>query len=479
MPRAGIGTYAVYDGVAHTEHEGFVGAFRSALDTTKDLAVGTSLGQHVMAGYKFLMRYHMPGDQIYIFGFSRGAYTARFLAEMLDDVGLLPHGNEEMVDFAWQIFAQWQQRRGATVPRTDYKFWEYFQKRRDEKMYATATRLGVSLEGFKAAFSRDVRPVRFLGLFDTVNSVPQFEVPWMTRNVLFPYTARSSAREIRHAVSIDERRVNFRADLIYQSMKRHAKPGSAAAAAAADADAAKALAVKRSNTEALEERSHNITPGQIVDEVWFAGNHGDVGGGWATSDDDMAFSHVPLVWMVRAAARAGISFNQDRLRALGITLDEASDVEDAEPTSPASGTKAGDVVVAAVEARTQDMLRRQVHDSLTSPELNWHERLRWNIAEYIPFRRMELQGRRWVPIRLPLPAGDTRDIPLGAHIHGSVLARLRDNALYRPPNLILSGGMQHASHGALEFNADDWEDISEPGSDFFERVYVRRGYKDA
>jgi len=51
--------------------------------------LGTSFDQHVMAGYRFLMRYYTPGDDIYFFGFSRGAYTARFLAEMLDHVGLL------------------------------------------------------------------------------------------------------------------------------------------------------------------------------------------------------------------------------------------------------------------------------------------------------------------------------------------------------------------------------------------------------
>lgn len=55
-----------------------------------------------MGGYKFLMRYYNPGDDIYFFGFSRGAYTARFLAEMLDHVGLLSAGNEEMCHFAWK-----------------------------------------------------------------------------------------------------------------------------------------------------------------------------------------------------------------------------------------------------------------------------------------------------------------------------------------------------------------------------------------
>jgi uncharacterized protein (DUF2235 family) len=69
---------------------------------------------------------------------------------------------------------------------------------------------------FRETFSRPVRPIRFLGLFDTVNSVPHFENAWMQRSK-FPYTARSSARVIRHAVAIDERRAKFRQDLISQT----------------------------------------------------------------------------------------------------------------------------------------------------------------------------------------------------------------------------------------------------------------------
>lgn len=68
---------------------------------------------------------------------------------------------------------------------------------------------------FRETFSRPVKPIRFLGLFDTVNSVPAFENAWMQRS-RFPYTARSSAHVIRHAVSIDERRAKFRQDLISQ-----------------------------------------------------------------------------------------------------------------------------------------------------------------------------------------------------------------------------------------------------------------------
>lgn len=77
----------------------------------KDSAVGTSFADHVMGGYKFLMRYYNCEDDLYFFGFSRGAYTARFLAEMLDHIGLLGAGNEELSRFAWKTYAKWAARR--------------------------------------------------------------------------------------------------------------------------------------------------------------------------------------------------------------------------------------------------------------------------------------------------------------------------------------------------------------------------------
>lgn len=89
-------------------------------------------------------------DDIYIFGFSRGAYVARFLATMLDHVGLLSAGNEEMARFAWKAFARWQQRQGGT---------EEDAKKKSE-MFSY-------LQAFRETFSRPVRRIRFLGLFDT------------------------------------------------------------------------------------------------------------------------------------------------------------------------------------------------------------------------------------------------------------------------------------------------------------------------
>ncbi|KAL8737470.1 MAG: hypothetical protein Q9181_001658 [Wetmoreana brouardii] len=188
----GIGTYVNTTNLSHTS---LTTRINSWYQKAKDSAVGTSFDSHVMGGYKFLMRCYQD-DDIFVFGFSRGAYVARFLAEMLDHVGLLSSGNEEMAYFAWKAFAQWKERQESSDE----------EKKKKEEMYRF-------LKGFRETFSRPVRRIRFMGLFDTVNSVPRFENAWMQRSK-FPYTARSSAKVIRHAVSIDERRAKFRSDLV-------------------------------------------------------------------------------------------------------------------------------------------------------------------------------------------------------------------------------------------------------------------------
>ena len=387
----------------------------------KDSAVGSSFDQHVVGGYRFLMRFYCPGDEIFIFGFSRGAYTARFLAEMLDFVGLLSHGNEEMISFAWKAFSQWQCRRSNTSP-------DGVKKKRE--MYRF-------LKGFRETFSRPVRRIRFLGLFDTVNSVPRFETAWMERSK-FPYTARTSAKVVRHAVSIDERRAKFRQDLMYQSeAKRHAaaeeqhrhqqptahdhhghdghgpgekyrrrsstatlKPlhradqaqgrgrhatlavpdademapyrarsrsrsratgvsGADCAGGNASCDAESSISQIRASDELLDGDDDSDDEGeQDIDEIWFAGGHGDVGGGWEILHDTKSASHVPLTWMVREAMKAGLAFDEDKVREMGCLEalgepalgdgdnddDEAQEATPAGRSSGANGPEAPDMM---------------------------------------------------------------------------------------------------------------------------------------
>src|ERR1700761_4430665 len=121
-------------GIGTIPPPGLWGRLKRWFITRLDLAIAWLLSEHVTDAYRFLMRYYQEGDSIFIFGFSRGAYTARAVAAMLHKVGLLTQGNEELIPFAWDMF------------KSDY----------DKKVY----------EGFKKTFSRPA-PVYFLGLWDT------------------------------------------------------------------------------------------------------------------------------------------------------------------------------------------------------------------------------------------------------------------------------------------------------------------------
>jgi uncharacterized protein (DUF2235 family) len=89
--QSGIGTY---DG----------GGLSNGLSAAADMAVGSGLGVHIQDAYRFLMQTYREGDKICLFGFSRGAYTARCLAGMLHKVGLLPAHNMAQLPFAYHFY---------------------------------------------------------------------------------------------------------------------------------------------------------------------------------------------------------------------------------------------------------------------------------------------------------------------------------------------------------------------------------------
>jgi uncharacterized protein (DUF2235 family) len=159
-------------GIGTMTPAGFWGRVRRWIVKQIDLATALFLSTHVTDAYRFLMRTYQQGDRIYIFGFSRGAYTARAVAAMLHKVGLLTEGNDELISFAWDTFA----------------------KQTDKAV----------VEGFKKTFSREV-PIYFLGLWDTVSSVG-----WAWDQKILPYTQNNpSVQIVRHAVALDERRAYF------------------------------------------------------------------------------------------------------------------------------------------------------------------------------------------------------------------------------------------------------------------------------
>lgn len=168
---AGIGTFtADYHGGAL----GFFGGLAASIEQTVDQAVGFSFGYHVRKGYEFLMEHYTPGDYIYIFGFSRGSYTARFLAEMIDNVGLLSSGNYELVRFAYATFSEVKRAKGKA---------QLSKKDKERQVY---------MERFKSAFCRGGVQTYCLGLFDCVNSVGSFEIPFWRQSYTYIGTVRQS-----------------------------------------------------------------------------------------------------------------------------------------------------------------------------------------------------------------------------------------------------------------------------------------------
>jgi uncharacterized protein (DUF2235 family) len=135
----GIGTYVA---TAQLSARGSWEKLKNWYVKMKDSAVGTSFADHVVGGYKFLMQYYSPGDNIFMFGFSRGSYTARFLAEMIDWVGLITHGNEEMIQFAWRTFSKWKAMDSHSLEA----------RRKQKKAYEF-------LVSFRETFSRPVRRI--------------------------------------------------------------------------------------------------------------------------------------------------------------------------------------------------------------------------------------------------------------------------------------------------------------------------------
>lgn len=153
------------------------------LSTVIDLAFATSFNRQVQEAYCAVMHLWEPGDRIFLFGFSRGAYTARVVAALLHQIGLLPRGADNLVPYALRLL-----RYGP---------------------------LDVA-EKFRETFGRDTQapekrcPVHFLGVWDTVSAVG-----WIWNQAKHAYTkGNPSIAKVRHAVSIDERRAFYRSNRV-------------------------------------------------------------------------------------------------------------------------------------------------------------------------------------------------------------------------------------------------------------------------
>ncbi|KAG9018128.1 hypothetical protein FRB90_012149 [Tulasnella sp. 427] len=274
----GIGTYVRADAPWSPAVRGFA--------KTIDKGLAWYISTHITGGYKFLMQHYSAGDRICLFGFSRGAYTARCLAGMLHKVGLLPRSNMEQVEFAYALY---ESRKLEDIPKA---------------------RL------FKETFSQDVS-VEFIGVWDTVSSVG-LGAP------LLPFNASETfIKTFRHALALDERRVKFQPNA-WQYKQKCPECGSRPRAQGDDDTTHINQLTKGCKREPKEsakcwcQDESNHHGGHLTDilEVWFPGFHADVGGGNEKLSQRTTLANPSLRWMVTEVlkSKCGVIFKRDAFR---------------------------------------------------------------------------------------------------------------------------------------------------------------------
>jgi uncharacterized protein (DUF2235 family) len=220
-------------------------------------AFGLGLSRNVRDCYRFLVESYEPGDEIYLLGFSRGAFTARSTAGLIRNSGILRPEHARHLKDAYRLY---RDRSEPTHPR------------------------GIEAQIFRREYSHPDADIRFVGVWDTVGSlgipIDHIRLPFLTKRWTFHDTTLSShVRFAYQALAIDERRRPFSPTLWQQQPE---------------------------------------ATGQTLEQVWFAGVHSDVGGGYR----DPALAEIPLLWMAGRVRDCGLAFEPDHFGVAGEGLDE-------------------------------------------------------------------------------------------------------------------------------------------------------------
>lgn len=247
---AQVGYY--HPGLGTMEAVGAVTSFGRKITKILGQAIGYGLETDIRDAYAFLMSQYAEGDRVFLFGFSRGAYTVRALASLLHMYGLLRVGNEPLIPYAIRMMTAITKLR-ETPQASEKQITEYFDL----------------AEGFKQHFCRAKVNAHFVGVWDTVSSVG-----WIENPLRLPYTSNNPDIQIgRHAIAIDERRAFFRTNLWHPTSDGGPKD---------------------------------------VKQVWFPGVHADVGGGYPESESGLA--KIALKWMLKEAEIAGLLTDEEKVK---------------------------------------------------------------------------------------------------------------------------------------------------------------------
>lgn len=216
-------------------------------------AFGFGLSENVLAVYRFLVETFDPGDELFFFGFSRGAYTARSTVGLVRNCGILRREHAGRIDEAYELY---RSKRSADRPRGD------------------------DAASFRDRHSHTTR-IRFVGAWDTVGSLG---IPVPTGRVLGPLARRVNRRWAFHDTELSSH-----VDAAFHVL---------------------AIDEKRGPFEPTIWTPRDDVPGRRREQVWFSGVHSDVGGGL----DGRGLADVTLLCMADRARDCGLAFVDDAFR---------------------------------------------------------------------------------------------------------------------------------------------------------------------
>jgi len=251
--------------------------FMKYLELPFGLLFGAGTQRNIRRLYRMLISVYEPGDEIFLFGFSRGAFTVRALAGLIYRCGV---PRRECVD---------QASRAISLSRKHFEACQSAEELRELKGAA---------EAFKDNYAH-VCNIRFLGVWDTVKSVGYI----FPRNL--PHTRHNPiVQTVRHALSLGESR-SFYAATTWGGLDGDTRP-------------AIHLPAHRIGGEPPPIRWQDVL------EVWFPGDHSDVGGG----HEEQALANVSLHWMINEAHEAGLRVDSSAYAEIVPNIDKlsASDV---------------------------------------------------------------------------------------------------------------------------------------------------------
>ncbi len=245
------------------------------LDEVRGGMFGTGLIENVREAYRFLVFNYDPGDEIYVFGFSRGAYSARTFVGFVRHVGPLRRLHVGRIDEALELYEHRQRGKNASGEAL----------RRFRADFSDTVCIGAADDDWRCAnkpgYTSGSVPqlrVKYLGVWDTVGALGVPEVVpfsgWLNREYEFHDPSLDAFVEgARHAVALDEQRELFPPVLFGDLTSLNVAAGAT-----------------------------NENPAAPYQERWFPGVHGSVGGG----GDIRGLSDDALAWVLIGAKRAGL-----------------------------------------------------------------------------------------------------------------------------------------------------------------------------